>query len=194
MPRLHHETINNKPVTFYVEDDGVIWIRAFALLQAAGIKAPGAALNSYLANHPGTGEKFNYPPNAVGSAGIKITSAAWHFTDAEALEFLKASRAPGRIKARKAVDSTVKMLTAAYLAPPAITPVAACKRKAAPAPVKAAKVDKAKPAPSTGDTHAATVEWLTAILTDTTQPLNVQKKALYTRAALLELEQETSND
>lgn len=23
MPRLHHETINNKPVTFYVEDDGV---------------------------------------------------------------------------------------------------------------------------------------------------------------------------
>ena len=186
MPRLHHETINNKAVTFYVEDDGVIWIRAFALLQAAGIKAPGAALNSYLANHPGVGEKFNYPPNAVGDAGIKITSAAWHFTYAEALEFLKASRAPGRIKARKAVDSTVKALTAAYLAPPAITPVAARKRKAAPA--------KAKPAPVTGDTHAATVKWLTAILTDTTQPLNVQKKALYTRAALLELEQETSND
>lgn len=186
MPRLHHETINNKPVTFYVEDDGVIWIRAFALLQAAGIKAPGAALNSYLANHPGTGEKFNYPPNAVGSAGIKITSAAWHFTYAEALEFLKASRAPGRIKARKAVEATVQALTAAYLAPPAITPVAARKRKAAPV--------KAKPAPVTGDTHAATVEWLTAILTDTTQPLNAQKKALYTRAALLELEQETSND
>lgn len=186
MPRLHHETINNKPVTFYVEDGGVIWIRAFALLQAADIKAPGAALNSYLANHPGTGEKFNYPPNAVGSAGIKITSAAWHFTYAEALEFLKASRAPGRIKARKAVEATVQALTAAYLAPPAITPVAARKRKAAPA--------KAKPAPVNGDTHAATVEWLTAILTDTTQPLNVQKKALYTRAALLELEQETSND
>ena len=194
MPRLHHETINNKPVTFYVEDDGVIWIRAFTLLQATGIKAPGAALNSYLANHPGTGEKFNYPPNAVGSAGIKITSAAWHFTYAEALEFLKASRAPGRIKARKAVDSTVKALTAAYLAPPAIPPVAACKRKAAPAPVKSAKAAKAKPAPSTGDTHAATVEWLTSILTDTTQPLAVQKKALYTRAALLELEKETSND
>lgn len=186
MPRLHHETINNKPVTFYVEDDGVIWIRAFALLQATGIKAPGAALNSYLANHPGTGEKFTYPPNAVGNAGIKITSAAWHFTYAEALEFLKASRAPGRIKARKAVEATVQALTAAYLAPPAITPVAARKRKAAPA--------KAKPAPVTGDMHAATVEWLTAILTDTTQPLNVQKKALYTRAALLELEQETSND
>lgn len=186
MPRLHHETINNKPVTFYVEDDGVIWIRAFALLQAAGIKAPGAALNSYLANHPGTGEKFNYPPNAVGSTGIKITSAAWHFTYAEALEFLKASRAPGRIKARKVVEATVQALTAAYLAPPAITPVAARKRKAAPA--------KAKPAPPAGDTHAATVEWLTAILTDATQPLHVQKKALYTRAALLELEQETSND
>lgn len=179
MPRLHHETINNKPVTFYVEDDGVIWIRAFAMLQAAGIKAPGAALNSYLANHPGTGEKFNYPPNAVGDAGIKITSAAWHFTYAEALEFLKSSRAPGRIKARKAVDSTVKMLTAAYLAP---------------TPVKPAKTAKAKPAPSTGDKHAATVEWLTSILTDTSQPLDVQKKALYTRAALLELEQETSND
>lgn len=186
MPRLHHETINNKPVTFYVEDDGVIWIRAFALLQAAGIKAPGAALNSYLANHPGTGEKFNYPPNAVGSAGIKITSAAWHFTYAEALEFLKSSRAAGRIKARKAVDSTVKMLTAAYLAPAPVKPAKAAKAKPAPA--------KAKPAAATGDTHAATVEWLTAILTDATQPLHVQKKALYTRAALLELEQETSND
>lgn len=177
MPRLHHETINNRPVTFYVEDDGVIWIRAFALLQAAGIKAPGAALNSYLANHPGTGEKFNYPPNAVGSAGVKVTSAAWHFTYAEALEFLKASRAPGRIKARKAVDSTVKMLTAAYLAP---------------APVKPAKTAKAKPAPvKTESPYTATIDRLTAILTDTTQPLNVQKKALYTRAALLELEQET---
>ena len=190
MPRLHHETINTKPVTFYVEDDGVIWIRAFALLQAAGIKAPGAALNSYLANHPGTGEKFNYPPNAVGSAGIKITSAAWHFTHAEALEFLKASRAPGRIKARKAVETTVKALTAAYLAPSApVTPAKPAKAKAAKA-----KAAEAKPAPVTGDTHAATLEWLTAILTDTTQPLEVQKKALYTRAALLELEKETSND
>lgn len=163
MPRLHHETINNKPVTFYVEDDGVIWIRAFALLQAAGIKAPGAALNSYLANHPGTGEKFNYPPNALGSAGIKITSAAWHFTYAEALEFLKASRAPGRIKARKAVDSTVKMLTAAYLAP---------------APVKA-------------DTpYTATINRLTAILTDTTNPAWLQLKALNARTLILELEKE----
>lgn len=180
MPRLHCETINNKPVTFYVEDDGVIWIRAFALLQAAGIKAPGAALNSYLANHPGTGEKFNYPPNTVGDAGIKITSAAWHFTYAEALEFLKASRAPGRIKARKAVDSTVKALTAAYLAP---------------APVKPAKTAKAKPAPVKTDTpYTATIDRLTAILTDTTQPPYIQLKALNARTFLLELERETLDD
>lgn len=176
MPRLHHETINNKPVTFYVEDDGVIWIRAFALLQAAGIKAPGAALNSYLANHPGTGEKFNYPPNTVGNAGIKITSAAWHFTYAEALEFLKASRAPGRIKARKAVDSTVKALTAAYLAP---------------APVKPAKTAKAKPAPvKTESPYTATIDRLTAILTDTTNPAWLQLKALNARTLILELEKE----
>lgn len=180
MPRLHHETINNKPVTFYVEDDGVIWIRAFALLQAAGIKAPGAALNSYLANHPGTGEKFNYPPNAVGDAGIKITSAAWHFTYAEALEFLKASRAPGRIKARKAVDSTVKALTAAYLAP---------------APVKPAKAAKGKTAPvKTDSPYTATIDRLTAILTDTTNPAYLQLKALNARTFLLELERETLDD
>lgn len=180
MPRLHHETINSKPVTFYVEDDGVIWIRAFALLQAAGIKAPGAALNSYLANHPGTGEKFNYPPTAVGDAGIKITSAAWHFTYAEALEFLKASRAPGRIKACKAVDSTVKALTAAYLAP---------------APVKPAKTAKAKPAPVKTDTpYTATIDRLTAILADTTQPPYIQLKALNARTLLLEIERETLDD
>lgn len=178
MPRLHHETINTKPVTFYVEDDGVIWIRAFALLQAAGIKAPGAALNSYLANHPGTGEKFNYPPNAVGSAGIKVTSAAWHFTYAEALEFLKASRAPGRIKARKAVDSTVKMLTAAYLAP---------------APAKPAKAKPANPAPVKNESpYAAAIERLTAILADTTQPPYIQLTALKARTFLLELAKEDS--
>lgn len=177
MPRLHPETINNKPVTFYVEDDGVIYIRAFALLQAAGIKAPGAALNSYLANHPGTGEKFNYPPNAVGDAGIKITSAAWHFTYAEALEFLKSSRAPGRIKARKAVDSTVKALTAAYLAPPA----------------KPAKAAKAKPAPVKHESpYAAAIERLTAILADTTQPPYIQLTALKARTFLLELAKEDS--
>lgn len=180
MPRLHHETINNKPVTFYVEDDGVIWIRAFALLQAAGIKAPGAALNSYLANHPGTGEKFTYPPNAVGNAGVKVTSAAWHFTYAEALEFLKASRAPGRIKARKAVDSTVKMLTAAYLAPAPVKPA------------KTAKAKPAKPAPVKNESpYTATIERLTAFLTDTTTPHYLQLKALNARALILELEQET---
>lgn len=189
MPRLYCETINNKPVTFYVEDDGVIWIRAFALLQATGIKAPGAALNSYLANHPGTGEKFNYPPNTVGSAGIKITSAAWHFTYAEALEFLKASRAPGRNKARKAVEATVQALTAAYLAPPAITPVATRKRKAAPA--KTAKAKPAKPAPVKADTpYTATINRLTAILTDTTNPAWLQLKALNARTLILELEKE----
>jgi len=180
LPRFYCETINNKPVTFYVEDDGVIWIRAFALLQAAGIKAPGATLKSYLANHPGTGEKFNYPPNTVGDAGIKITSAAWHFTYAEALEFLKASRAPGRIKARKAVDSTVKALTAAYLAP---------------APVKPAKAAKAKPAPvKTESPYTATIDRLTAILADTTQPPYIQLKALNARTFLLELERETLDD
>lgn len=176
MPRLHCGTINNKPVTFYVEDDGVIWIRAFALLQAAGIKAPGAALNSYISNHPGTGEKFTYPPNAVGNAGVKVTSAAWHFTYAEALEFLKASRTTGRIKARKAVDSTVKMLTAAYLAP---------------APVASAKAAKAKPAPVKYESpYTATIERLTAFLTDTTTPHYLQLKALNARALILELEQE----
>lgn len=178
MAHLHSENINNKPVTFYVEDDGVIWIRAFALLQAAGIKAPGAALNSYLANHPGTGEKFNYPPNTVGSAGIKVTSAAWHFTYAEALEFLKASRAPGRNKACKAVEATVKALTAAYLAP---------------APVKPAKTAKAKPAPVKNESpYAAAIERLTAILADTTQPPYIQLTALKARTFLLELAKEDS--
>lgn len=183
MPRLHHETINNKPVTFYVEDDGVIWIRAFALLHAAGIKAPGAALNSYLANHPGTGEKFNYPPNAVGDAGIKNTSASWHFTYAEALEFLKASRASGRNKARKAVEATVQALTAAYLAPAPVKPA------------KTAKAKPAKPAPVKTDTpYTATIDRLTAILTDTTQPPYIQLKALNARTSLLELERETLDD
>lgn len=194
MAHLHTETVDGKNIVFYTDDNGVIWIRAYTLFHVAGIKSPGAALRSYIINHQGVGQKFSYPDSATGDVSIKFTSAAWHFTYAEALQFLNSTRAVHRIKARKVVDSTVQALTVAYLAPPAITPVAACKRKAAPAPVKAAKVDKAKPAPSAGDTHAATVEWLTAILTDTTQPLNVQKKALYTRAALLELEQETSND
>lgn len=186
MAHLHNETVDGKNIVFYTDDNGVIWIRAYTLFHVAGIKSPGAALRSYVINHPGVGQKFSYPDSATGDVSIKFTSAAWHFTYAEALQFLNSTRAVHRIKARKVVDSTVQALTVAYLAPPAITPVAARKRKAAPA--------KAKPAPVTGDTHAATVEWLTAILTDATQSLHVQKKALYTRAALLELEQETSND
>lgn len=192
MAHLHTETVDGKNIVFYTDDNGVIWIRAYTLFNVAGIKSPGAALRSYVINHPGVGQKFSYPDTATGDVSIKFTSAAWHFTYAEALEFLNSTRAVHRIKARKVVDSTVQALTVAYLAPPAIPPVAARKRKAAPvAPAKAAK---AKPAPYGGDTHAATVEWLTALLTDTSQPLTVQKKALYTRAALLELEKETSND
>lgn len=194
MAHLHTETVDGKNIVFYTDDNGVIWIRAYTLFHVAGIKSPGAALRSYIINHPGVGQKFSYPDSATGDVSIKFTSAAWHFTYAEALQFLNSTRAAHRIKARKVVDSTVQALTVAYLAPPAITPVAVSKRKAAPAPVKAAKAAKAKPAPSTGNQHAATVEWLTSILTDTSQPLNVQKKALYTRAALLELEKETSND
>ena len=194
MAHLHTETVDGKNIVFYTDDNGVIWIRAYTLFHVAGIKSPGAALRSYVINHPGVGQKFSYPDTATGDVSIKFTSAAWHFTYAEALQFLNSTRAAHRIKARKVVDSTVQALTVAYLAPPAINPVAACKRKAAPAPVKSAKAAKAKPAPVTGDTHAATVEWLTSILTDASQPLNVQKKALYTRAALLELEKEASND
>lgn len=179
MAHLHTETVDGKNIVFYTDDNGVIWIRAYTLFHVAGIKSPGATLRSYVINHPGVGQKFSYPDTATGDVSIKFTSAAWHFTYAEALQFLNSTRATHRIKARKVVDSTVQALTVAYLAPPAITTAPARKRKAAP---------------STSDTHAATVEWLTAILTDTTQPLNVQKKALYTRAALLELEQETSND
>ena len=192
MAHLHTETVDGKNIVFYTDDSGVIWIRAYTLFHVAGIKSPGAALRSYIINHPGVGQKFSYPDAITGDVSIKFTSAAWHFTYAEALQFLNSTRAAHRIKARKVVDSTVQALTVAYLAPPAITPVASRKRKAAPvAPSKAAK---AKPAPSTGNQHAETVEWLTSILTDTTQPLNIQKKALYTRTALLELEQETSND
>lgn len=194
MAHLHTETVDGKNIVFYTDDNGVIWIRAYTLFNVAGIKSPGATLRSYVINHPGVGQKFSYPDTATGDVSIKFTSAAWHFTYAEALQFLNSTRATHRIKARKVVDSTVQALTVAYLAPPAITPVAACKRKAAPAPVKSAKAAKAKPAPSTGDKHAATVEWLTSILTDTSQPLHTQKKALYTRAALLELEQETCSD
>ncbi|WP_455112790.1 hypothetical protein [Rothia mucilaginosa] len=180
MAHLHNETVDGKNIVFYTDDNGVIWIRAFTLLQAAGIKAPGAALRSYVISHPGVGQKFSYPNDSTGDVSIKYTSAAWHFTYAEALEFLKASRAPGRIKARKAVDSTVKALTAAYLAP-----------TAPPAPVKPAKAAKAKPSPVKHESpYTATIERLTAILTDTTTPHYLQLKALNARTLILELEQE----
>jgi len=187
MAHLHSENINGKDIIFYTSDDGTIWIRAFTLFQAVGVKAPGAAVRFHVTHYPGICEKFNYPANTTGSVQGKFTSGAWHFTYAMAMETLKTMRAAGAGKVRKAVDSTVKMLTADYLARCTTAPITPAK------PAKA-KVAKAKPAPVTGDTHAATLEWLTAILTDTTQPLEVQKKALYTRAALLELEKEASND
>lgn len=136
MAHLHNETVDGKNIVFYTDNGGVIWIRAFTLFQAAGINAPGAALRSYVISHPGTGQKFTYPSDATGDVSVKYTSPAWHFTYAEALAFLKSTRAVGRIKARKAVDSTVKALTAAYLAP-----------TAPPAPAKPAKAAKAKTAP-----------------------------------------------
>lgn len=182
MAHLHTETVDGKNIVFYTDDNGIIWIRAFTLFAAAGINAPGATLRSYVISHPGTGQKFTYPGDVTGDVSIKYTSPAWHFTYAEALTFLKHTRAPGRIKARKAVEATIQALTVAYLAPPAITPAPARKRKPAPA--------KAKPAPATGDTHAATVEWLTAILTDTTNPAWLQLKALNARTLILELEKE----
>lgn len=177
MAHLHSENINGKDVIFYTSDDGTIWIRAFTLFQAVGVKAPGAAVRFHVNHYPGVCEKFNYPANTTGSVEGKFTSGAWHFTYAMAMETLKTMRAAGAGKVRKAVDSTVKMLTADYLA-----------RVTAAAPVAPAKAAKAKPAPSTGNQHAATVEWLTAILTDTTNPPYLHLKALNARTLILELE------
>lgn len=151
----------------------MIWIRAYTLFHVAGIKSPGAALRSYV---------ISYPGDTTGDVNTRYSTPAWHFTYAEAIKFLNATRATGRVKAREAVEGTVRALAIRFKVN---------KVQTGPKPTKAAK---AKPAPSTGNQHAATVEWLTSILTDTSQPLNVQKKALYTRAALLELEKETSND
>lgn len=180
MAHLHNETVDGKNIVFFTDDNGVIWIRAFTLFQAAGINAPGAALRSYVIAHPGTGQKFTYPAGATGDVSVKYTSPAWHFTYAEALQFLKSTRAVSRVKTRETVEATVKALTVRFMANKVQTEPKLAKAKPA----------KAKPAPSTGNPNTATVEWLTGILTDTTQPLEVQKKALYTRAALLELGQE----
>lgn len=176
MAHLHSETINGKDVIFYTSDDGIIWIRAFTLFQAVGLKAPGAAVRFHVNHHPGNFEKFNYPANTTGSVSGKFTSGAWHFTYAGALETLNVMRAAGAGKVRKGLEATVKALTAEYLA----------RGTAAPA-----KTAKAKPAPVKNESpYAAAIERLTAILADTTAPAWLQLKALNARTLILELEKE----
>ncbi len=172
MAHLHNETVDGKNIVFYTDNDGVIWIRAYTLFHVAGIKSPGATLRSYIINHPGVGQKFSYPDNTTGDVSMKFTSAAWHFTYADALQFLNSTRAVHRIKARKVVDSTVQALTVAYLAPPAITP---------------AKPAKAKAVPATSNPNAAACEWLTGLLEDTSLPYSLHEQALRTRAGLLSI-------
>lgn len=185
MAHLHTETVDGKNIVFYTDDNGVIWIRAYTLFHVAGIKSPGAALRSYVINHPGVGQKFSYPDTATGDVSIKFTSAAWHFTHAEALQFLNSTRAVHRAQARKVVDSTVQALTVAYLAPSTpVTPAKPAKDK--PAKAKAAK---AKAAPVKHESpYTATIDCLTAILTDTTNPPYLHLKALNARTLILELE------
>lgn len=173
MAHLHNETVDGKNIVFYTDDNGVIWIRAYTLFHVAGIKSPGATLRSYIINHPGVGQKFSYPDNATGDVSMKFTSAAWHFTYAEALQFLNSTRAVHRIKARKVVDSTVQALTVAYLAPPAITH---------------AKPAKAKAVPVTSNPRAATYEWLNGLLEDTSLPYALHLQALKARAELLDIQ------
>lgn len=179
MAHLHNETVDGKNIVFYTDDSGVIWIRAYTLFHAAGIKSPGATLRSYVISHPGVGQKFSYPDNATGDVSMKFTSAAWHFTYAEALQFLNSTRAVHRTKARKIVDSTVQALTVAYLVPPAITHAK---------PAKPAKPAKAKAVPDTSNPLAATYEWLTGLLEDTTLPYSLHVQALKARAELLDIQ------
>lgn len=184
MAHLHSENINGKDVIFYTSDDGTIWIRAFTLFQAVGVKAPGAAVRFHVTHYPGICEKFNYPANTTGSVQGKFTSGAWHFTYAMAMETLKTMRAAGAGKVRKAVDSTVKMLTADYLARCTAAPIT-------PANPDKAKAKPAKPAPLKNESpYAATINRLTEILTDTTKPAWIQLKALNARTLILELEKE----
>lgn len=181
MAHIHTETVNGENIVFYTDDTGNVWIRAFTLFKAAGIKAPGPALRSYVIAHPGTGQKFTYPSNATGDVSIKYTSPAWHFTYAEAIKFLNATRATGRAKAREAVEGTVRALAIRFKVN---------KVQTGPKPAKAAK---AKPAPvKTESPYAAAIERLTAILADTTQPPYIQLKALNARTFLLELAKEDS--
>ena len=181
MAHIHTETVNGENIVFYTDDAGNIWVRAFALFKAAGIKAPGPALRSYVIAHPGTGQKFTYPSDATGDVNAKYSSPAWHFTYAEAIKFLNATRATGRTKARKAVEGTVRALTIRFKVN---------KVQTGPKPAKAAK---AKPAPVKHESpYAAAVERLTAILADTTQPPYIQLTALKARTFLLELAKEDS--
>lgn len=191
MAHIHTETVNGENVVFYTDDAGNVWIRAFTLFKAAGIKAPGPALRSYVIAHPGTGQKFTYPGDTTGDVNAKYSSPAWHFTYADAIKFLNATRATGRVKAREAVEGTVRALTIRFKVN---------KVQTGPKPAKAAKAEPAKPAkayPAPGKNespYAAAIERLTAILADTTQPPYIQLTALKARTFLLELAQETSND
>lgn len=186
MAHLHNETVDGKNIVFYTDNAGNIWIRAFTLFKAAGIKAPGPALRSYVIAHPGTGQKFTYPGDATGDVSVKYSSPAWHFTYAEAIKFLNATRATGRTKTRETVEATVRALAIRFKVN---------KVQTGPKPAKAAKAKPAKPAPvKTESPYTATIDRLTAILTDTTQPPYIQLKALNARTFLLELERETCND
>lgn len=179
MAHIHTETVNGENIVFYTDDTGNVWIRAFTLFKAAGIKAPGPALRSYIIAHPGTGQKFTYPGNATGDVNAKYSSPAWHFTYAEAIKFLNATRATGRVKAREAVEGAVKALAIRFKV-----------NKVQTGP-KLAKAAKAKPAPVKNESpYAAAIERLTAILADTTAPAWLQLKALNARTLILELEKE----
>ena len=170
MAHIHTDTVNGETVVFYTDDAGNIWIRAFTLFKAAGIKAPGPTLRSYTIAHPGTGQKFTY---------AKYSSPAWHFTYAEAIKFLNATRATGRVKVREAVEGTVRALAIRFKVN---------KVQAGPKPTKAAKV---KPAPVKHESpYTVTIDRLTAILTETTNPAWLQLKALNARTLILELEKE----
>ena len=183
MAHIHTETVNGENIVFYTDDAGNVWIRAFTLFKAAGIKAPGPTLRSYIISHPDTGQKFTYPSDTTGNVNTKYSSPAWHFTYAEAIKFLNATRATGRAKAREAVEGTVRALAIRFKVN---------KVQTGPKPSKAAK---AKPAPVKHESpYAAAIERLTAILTDTTQLPYIQLKALNARTFLLELERETLDD
>lgn len=179
MAHIHTETVNGENIVFYTDDAGNVWIRAFTLFKAAGIKAPGPTLRSYVISHPGTGQKFTYPGNATGDVNAKYSSPAWHFTYAEAIKFLNATRATGRAKARETVECTVRALAIRFKV---------IKVQTGPKPAKAAK---AKTAPvKTESPYTATIDRLTAILADTTNPALLQLKALNARTLILELEKE----